>query len=315
MDQTDPEVTGDQPSSHPPPDLHNAAHPGSDYEHAVGGCRTALNLVVPDVVPGLLLGPLPNTDAAFGQDSEPSPPSRPRQEMPPNFIHDASYPASNYRTRQRCLPSASLASYINSASAELASAVINSAPISDSGCRPSTVYSGASPGPPPNRCPLPCPKHLESRPSSQTHRPRRGRSSAAAGPSGVNISQLNGCELPPPPPYQPPGVGGAAPPSRPPHTQNRWPFASQPRQKPARIPMTTFAVHQNAIGHVAQRSNVSSALAHRYKEYDRMQVRIDDENRRRSRRKWLIGTLIAIVLTTLLICVAAALLKYKVITK
>ncbi len=77
--------------------------------------------------------------------------------------------------------------------------------------------------------------------------------------------------------------------------------------------MTTFPVYQNAIGHVANRSNASSALDRGYKEYDRDQARLDDKNRRRNRRKWLIGTLATTVLTAAIIGVVVALIKNKVL--
>ncbi len=76
--------------------------------------------------------------------------------------------------------------------------------------------------------------------------------------------------------------------------------------------MTTFPVYQNAVGHVANRSNASSALERGYKEYDRDQAKVDETNRRRSRRKWLIGTLATTVVVAAIIGVVVALIKNKV---
>lgn len=76
--------------------------------------------------------------------------------------------------------------------------------------------------------------------------------------------------------------------------------------------MTTFPVYQNAIGHVGNRSNASSALERGYKEYDRDQAKVDETNRRRSRRKWLIGTLATTVVVAAIIGVVVALIKNKV---
>lgn len=76
--------------------------------------------------------------------------------------------------------------------------------------------------------------------------------------------------------------------------------------------MTTFPVYQNAIGHVANNSNASSALERGYKEYDREQAKIDEKNRRSNRRKWLIGTLATTVVVAAVIGVVVALIKNKV---
>lgn len=76
--------------------------------------------------------------------------------------------------------------------------------------------------------------------------------------------------------------------------------------------MTTFPVYQNSPGHVAQSSTASSALERGYKEYDRNQAKIDETNRRRSRRKWLIGSLVTTVVIAAIIGVVVALIKNKV---
>lgn len=76
--------------------------------------------------------------------------------------------------------------------------------------------------------------------------------------------------------------------------------------------MTTFPVYQNAIGHVANNSNSSSALERNYKEYDRAQAALDAKARRVNRRKWLIGTLVTTVIVAAVIGVVVAVLKKKV---
>ncbi|KAJ6779749.1 hypothetical protein PWT90_09594 [Aphanocladium album] len=335
--QMDPQVTGDQLSSHPTHDLHNAAYPESDYQ------------------PGMGYSPPPPGAStshahAVGQDSKPYPPPERHHELPSDSIHDAAYPDSNYRPgggySPGAGPSARLAVHdIDNAVypdshyrpteqytppggkvTATASDVIDNAAYPESNYRPGTGCSPApSPGPSHSR-PLPCPKHLESASSSsQSPWMRGGPASSAAGPSGGILPQATGSELPPPP-YQP---GGSSSNSNAPQTQPpspsysrgenpyagyQTPDASSPaaRRQQEAIPMTTFPVYQNAIGHVANNSNASSALERGYKEYDREQAKIDEKSRRSNRRKWLIGTLATTVVVAAVIGVVVALIKNKV---
>ncbi|OAA59994.1 hypothetical protein ISF_06005 [Cordyceps fumosorosea ARSEF 2679] len=302
--QMDPQVTGDQLSSHPSHDLHNAAYPESDHQ------------------PGMGYTPPPpgassSQSNALGQDSKPYPPS--------GHIHEVAYQTSNFGPGGGYSPAVGI-------STVPASDVIDNAAYPESNYRPSTAYSTTPPPGSSQSHPLPCPKRLDSAPSVQSQWTRGAPSSSAGRPSGVVLPQPTGSELPPPP-YQPgTGDSSAAPRHRPPQTQPASPsysgnddsyagheiFNSPPsassraQQQQETIPMTTFPVYQNAIGHVANRSNASSALERGYKEYDPDQARLDDRNRRRNRRKWLIGTLATTVIVAAIIGVVVALVKFKV---
>ncbi|XWW94075.1 hypothetical protein V2A60_002017 [Cordyceps javanica] len=332
--QMDPQVTGDQLSSHPSHNLHDAAYPESDYQP--GMARTPP-----------LSGASPSQANAMGQDSKPYPPPEPGHAISSDSIHDAAYPDSNYRPGGGYSP---IFEYRDShhgppaeysrpsgKSAVPASNVIDNAAYPESNYRPGTSYSATeSPGTS-HRCPLPCPKHLETAAAAvQSPWTRDGPSSSALTPPGGILPQPTGSELPPPP-YQLGRSGsgngsGATAPPRPsqtepastsyvrgndtcagyqPSTSSSSPSTRLPRQQDA-IPMTTFPVYQNAIGHVANRSNASSALERGYKEYDRDQAKLDDKNRRRNRRKWLIGTLATTVVVAAIIGVIVAVIKFKV---